>query len=162
MCVCPSVLSLSPSPLSICVLWAANLVENGVVFPPVSSCQPVFMSDCVVLDFFFNFSVSLPPSNLCHRSNCQGCSERIWRLRREVGVVVVVFWGGGHPSSAAGPGTQDQRLSANSLTEKIPGEASSSNSSSSSGARGVSLSLSLPSSVYLPLSLSHCLHTVFM
>lgn len=36
---------------------AANLVENGVVFPPVSCCQPVFMSDCVVLDF-----VSLLPS----------------------------------------------------------------------------------------------------
>lgn len=34
--------------------------------------------------------------------------------------------GGGYPSAAVGSGTQDQRLSANSLTEKIPGEASSS------------------------------------
>ena len=38
------------------MLWAANLGENGVVFPAVSCRQPVFMSDCV-LDF-----VSLLPS----------------------------------------------------------------------------------------------------
>lgn len=78
--VCASVLSLSPSPLSICVLWAANLVENGVVFPPVSCCQPGFMSHCVVLDFGFP-----PPLNLCRWSNCPGCSERIGRegLRME-------------------------------------------------------------------------------
>ena len=43
------------------MLWAADLVENGVVFPPVSCCQPVFMSDSVVLDFVsLNLSVAGP------------------------------------------------------------------------------------------------------
>lgn len=83
--VCLSVLSLPPSPLSICVLWAADLGENGVVFPPVCCCHPVCMSDCVILRF-----VSLLPLNLCCSSSCQGCSQRGWGLKR--GAFIICRW----------------------------------------------------------------------
>lgn len=79
--VCP--LPLSPSPLSICVLCAANVVENGVVFPPVSCCQPVFMSDCVVLDF-----VSLCPTTSVTGPTARGAQKvyKGWAGRSSGGV----------------------------------------------------------------------------
>lgn len=140
-CVCPSVLSLSPSPLSICVLWAANVVENGLVFPPVSCYQPVFMSDCVLLPTRHPHHTL--PLNLCRWSNCQGSSEHRWGLSWEGRVRIH------HQSLALGRRTNG--YPANSLPEKIAGEVSS---------RRACWGFSLSFSFFVSLGLSPFYHTV--
>lgn len=61
--------------------------------------------------------------------------------------------GSGHSSSTVDPETQDQRLSANSLTEKIPGEASS----RACGGLSLSPSLWLSPSLFITV-FTHSVH----
>lgn len=84
-----------------------------------------------------------PPLNLCCWSHCQGCSQRIGG------------WGGRgihHQPLALGLGTRgyQQTVWLKRFLERR------------AAAGPVGVSLSFPFSVCLPLSLSHCLHTVFM
>ena len=95
-------------------------------------------------DFVFLKCVFLLPSNAVACPTAMGVHS-----------VYGVGWvGGGYPSSAIGPGTQDQRLSANALTEKIPGEVSSSRACG-----GLSLFLSLFLSPSLSITVfAHSVH----
>lgn len=84
--VCP--LPFSPCPLSICVLRAADLGENGVVFPPVSCRCPVFMSDCIVLRVVF------PSPHPHHSPACVLAARTVHVVRGD-------YRRGGHSSSTA-------------------------------------------------------------
>lgn len=116
-----------------------NLGENGVVFPPVSCSQP---DSCQTVLFLILFS-SPQPLSLVQLPGV---------FRTYIGVGELERGWGWHSSTTirtVASGTRDQRLSANSLTEKIPGE------ESSNGACGglshflcVCLSLSLSITVF--------------